>query len=124
MDVFNLMKCVLAHWCADVISLANVLQISSISDADISICGVRKLSFGMLGASTSAPWGTIERSRFTWGHKKGDLKVTAWISIDFGLVFGQRFDSCSVILMQIRFLSSLVSGSLFQWFRGRNPSFC
>ena len=52
-------------------------------------------SFGMPGASTLAPWGTMGRSRGTWGLKKGDLGVQAWILSYFALISGLHFESRS-----------------------------
>ena len=40
------------------------------------------LSFGMLGASTLASWGTLRRSWDSGEHKKDHWKVRAWIFID------------------------------------------
>ena len=42
---------------------------------DVVSFGSQKMLFGMLVASNLAPWGTIERFRGTWEHKKGDLGV-------------------------------------------------
>ena len=39
-----------------------------------------------------APWGTIERSRDTLEHKKGDVGIQAWISADFGWASGRHFE--------------------------------
>ena len=47
---------------------------------DIVTFGGQNQSFGMPGASTLAPWGTMGRSRGTWGLKKGDLGVQAWMT--------------------------------------------
>ena len=44
---------------------------------------VRNVLFGMLVASTLAPWGTIKPSRRTSEHEKGDLGVQTWISSIF-----------------------------------------
>ena len=45
-------------------------------------CG-SAVSFGMLVASTIAPWGILERSGGTWEeHKKGDLRIQPGISVD------------------------------------------
>ena len=52
--------------------------------SDVVSFGAQNIPFGMPVASTLAPWGTIERSRGTSKHKKGDLEVQAWISVDFG----------------------------------------
>ena len=54
-------------------------QIISILEADIVTFGAQNQSFGMPGASTLAPWVTMGRSRGTWGLKKEDLGVQAWI---------------------------------------------
>ena len=68
----SLLKFVLVRWCLDVVSTARVLQFMVISGADVVSFGTQKMLFGMLVASTLAPW---ERSRDTWEHKIGDLGV-------------------------------------------------
>ena len=61
---------------------------------DVVSFGAEHVSFGMLVASGSTPWGTIERSRLTSEHKKGALGVQAWISVDFGWISRPHFQSC------------------------------
>ena len=53
------------------------------------------LSFGMPVASTLAAWTSMERSRGTWLHKKGDLGIQAWIWFDFGWFQGPHFENFS-----------------------------
>ena len=80
----SLLKFVLARWCLDAVSMSRVLQFTLLFSADVVSFGTWNVSFGMLVASTLASWGAIERSRGTLEHKKGDLGVLAWISVDFG----------------------------------------
>ena len=79
----SLLKFVLVRCCLDVVSLSRVLQSTVIFGTDVVSFGTRNVSFGRLVEFNLAPLGTIERSR-TWEHKKGDLGVQAWISIDLG----------------------------------------
>ena len=85
----------LARWFLDVGFKIIFFQITLILVTDIVIFGAQNQSFGMPGASTLAPWGTMGRSRGTWGLKKGDLGVQAWIFIDFELISGSHFESFS-----------------------------
>ena len=104
----------LARWCLDVGFQIIFFQITLISETDIVTFGAQNQSFGMPGASTLAPWGTMGRSRGTWGLKKGDLGVQAWISIDFGLISVPHFDSFSGPLDQNWcFFSCLFPGHIF-----------
>ena len=41
------------------------------------------MSFGKLGLSTLASWGTLGRSWDIGEHKKGHFEIQAWIFIDF-----------------------------------------
>ena len=59
-----------------------VLQFAEISGGEVVSFLAQNVSFGMLVASTLAPRGTIERSRETSEHKKRDLGVHVWISVD------------------------------------------
>ena len=93
-----LLKCVLARWFLDVGFQIIFFQITLILETDIVTFGAQNQSFGMPGASTLAPWGTMGRSRGTWGFRKGDFGVQAWIFIDFGLISGPHFESFSVTL--------------------------
>ena len=77
-----------------------VLQLTVILSADVVSFGAQNVSSGMLVASTLAPWGTIERSRGTWEHKKGDLGIKAWISVDSGWTSGPHFDCFWQLLEQ------------------------
>ena len=109
-----LLKCGLARWFLDVGFQIIFFQITLILETDIGTFGAQNQSFGMPGASTLAPWGTMGRSRGTWEHKKGDLGVQAWIFIDFGLISGFHFESFSGPLDQNRCVFfMLVSKSLF-----------
>ena len=112
---FNpLLKCVLSRWCLDVGFQIIFFQITLIWETDIVIFGIQNQSFGMPGASTLAPWGTMGRSRGTWGLKKEDLGVQAWIFNDFGLISGPHFGSFSDPLDQNRcFFSCLFPGHFF-----------
>ncbi len=74
--------------CLDVGSMSHVLQFSMIWGADFASL------FGMLVAPTLAPRVTIEGSRGTWEHKKGDVGVQVWISVDHGCISRPHFDSC------------------------------
>ena len=76
----SLLKGVLARWFLDVSFQVTFLQITVILETDMVTFGSQNLSFGMPGASTLAPWGTMGRSRGTWGLKKGDLGVQAWMT--------------------------------------------
>ena len=78
-------------------------RITLILETDIVTFGAQNHSFGMPGASTLAPWGTMARSRGTWGLKKEDLGVQAQIFIDFGLISGPHFASFSGPLDKNRF---------------------
>ena len=85
-------------------------EITLILETDIVIFGAQNQSFGMPGASTLASWGAMGRSRGTWGLKKGDLGVQAWIFIS-----GPYFDSFSGPLDQNWcFVSCLFSGHFFK----------
>jgi hypothetical protein len=77
------------------VSRSYLFQITLILETDIVTSGAQNQSFGMPGASTLAPWGTMGRSRGTWGPKKGDDGVQACVFIDFGLISGPHFDSFS-----------------------------
>ena len=90
----------LARWFLDVGFQIIFFQITLILETDIVTFGVQNQSFGMLGASTLAPWGTMGRSRGTWGLRKGDFGVQALIFIDFGLISGPHFDCFSGPLEQ------------------------
>ena len=83
-----LLNFVLDRWWPDVVSLSRVLQLTVFSRADVVSFGARNVSSHMPAAPTLAPWWTIERTRGTWKHKKGDLGVRAWISFDFGWISG------------------------------------
>ena len=85
----------LARWFLEVGFQIIFFQITLILETDIVTFGVQNQSFGMPGASTLAPWGTMGRSRGTWGLKKGDLGVQAWIFIDFELISGPHFERFS-----------------------------
>ena len=61
-----------------------------------------------------APWGTIARPRGTWEHKKGDLEVQAWFSVNFGWISGPLFKSVWLALQGNLYLfGTLVSKSFF-----------
>ena len=95
----------------------HIFQITLILETDIVTFGAQNQSFGMLCASTLAPWGTMGRSRGTWGLKKGDLGVQAWIFIDFCLISGPHFESFSGPLDQNWCLfSCLFPGHFFKRF--------
>ena len=64
--------------------MSRVFQFAMILGADAVSFGAQDVSFGMLAASTLAPCGIIERSRGTSEHAKGDLGVSAEISVEFG----------------------------------------
>ena len=51
---------VLVRWCPDVASMSRVLLFTVIWAANLPSFGAQTLPFGMLVASTLAPWGTIE----------------------------------------------------------------
>ena len=110
-----LLKRVLARWFLDVGFQIVFLQITLILETDIVTFGAQNYSFGMPGASTLAPWGTMGRSRGTWGLKKGDLGVQAWILIDLALISGPCFESFSRPLDQKWwFFSCLFPGHFFK----------
>ena len=73
--------------------MSRVLQSTEILGAEVVSFLAQNVSFGMPGASTSAPWGTIERSRGTSEHKTGDLGVQVWISVDLWGISGPHFES-------------------------------
>jgi hypothetical protein len=83
-----LLKCGLARWFLDVGFQIIFFQITLILETDIGTFGAQNQSFGMPGASTLAPWGTMGRSRGTWGLKKGDLGVQAWMTESTPRVIG------------------------------------
>ena len=66
--------------------------------ADVVSFGAPTLQFGMIVASTLVSVGSIERPRGIAEHKKGDLGVQAWISVDFTWISGPRFESVWQIL--------------------------
>ena len=108
-----LLKCVLARWFLDVGFQIIFFQITLILETDIVTFGVQNQSFGMLGASTLAPWGTMGRSRGTWGLRKRDFGVQAWIFIDFGSISGPHFGSFLGTLDKIKCLCSCLFPGLF-----------
>ena len=65
---------------------------------DVSFGGQNVL-FGMLVASSLAPWGTIERFRRTWEHKKGDLGVPG---LDFCRFWGDFGAAIQAFLANFR----------------------
>ena len=77
-------------WLAGFQMLVSWLFFTSNCDFQSGYChfGAQNLSFGMPGASTLAPWGTMERSRGTWGFKKGDLGAQAWMTESTPRVIG------------------------------------
>ena len=90
------------------------LQINVILETDTIIFGTQNLPFGRPGASTLAPWGIMERSRGTWGLKKGNLGAQAWLFIDFGLISGPHFESFSDSLDEnMCFFQCLFPGHFF-----------
>ena len=52
--------------------VSRVRQFTVIFGADVVSSSVPKVSFGILVAVNLTTWGTIERFRRTWEHKKGD----------------------------------------------------
>ena len=104
----------LARWCLDVGFQIIFFEITLILETDIVTFGPQHQSFGMPGASTLAPWGSMGRSRGTWGLKKGDFGVQARIFIDFGLISGSHFESFSGPLDQNQCFLMLVSRLFFQ----------
>ena len=66
----------------------HIFQITLILETDIVIFGAQNQSFGMPAASTLAPCGTMGRSRGTWGLKKGDVGVQAWMTESTPRVIG------------------------------------
>ena len=60
--------------------------------ADVVSFGAHIVSFGMPVASTLASL-TIERSRGTWEHKKGNIGVQASTSVDLGWISGPHFET-------------------------------
>ena len=56
--------------------------------ADVVSIGAQNMSFGMFLASNLAPWGTSERFRGTWQHKKRDLGVPGLDFCRFWMDFG------------------------------------
>ena len=89
----SLLQFVLLRWCPDVVAMSRILQVTVISGASGVRFGAQNVVFGMLGSTTLAPWGTIERSRGTEEHKKGDVGIQAWISIEFGWISGPHVES-------------------------------
>ena len=61
--------------------------------ADVVSFSAQNVSFGMLVASSLTPWGTTERFRGTGEHKKEDLAVRVWISVDVGWISGPPFEN-------------------------------
>ena len=76
----------LDHWWPHVVAMSCVLQVTVISRADGVSFGSQIASVGMPVAPTLAPWGTIGLFRGTLEHKKGDVGIQAWISVDFGWI--------------------------------------
>ena len=62
-------------WCPDAVSLSRVFTNHGDFGTDDVSLGGQNMLFGMLVASNLAPWGTIDRFRGTWEHKKEDLGV-------------------------------------------------
>ena len=56
------LQCMLVRSCLDAVWTSHAFQFSVIWGADVVSFGVENVRFGMLVASTSAPWATIERS--------------------------------------------------------------
>ena len=104
------------------VAMSCVLQLTVISGADVVSFGAQNVSCGMPVAPTLAPWGTIERSRDTWEHKKGDLGVQAWISVDLRWSSGPHFESFWLTLEQhVSFYACLlVFGLRFERLSGLN----
>ena len=67
----SLLQFVLDRWWLHVVATSRVLQLTVISGADGVSFGTQNVLFGMFFAPALAFWGTIERSRGTWEHKKG-----------------------------------------------------
>ena len=84
-------------------------------EADVVIFGARNMSFGMPVASALAPWGTIERSRGTWEHKKGDLGVQVWIAFDLWWISGLHFEGFWRTLAQHVFCHACFQVTLFDY---------
>ena len=96
----SLLKFVLIRWCLDAVSISGVLQFIVAVGANVLSFGVQTFFFCILVASTLAPLGTIERFRETLEHKKGDLGVQAWISVDFGWILEPHLESSWPLLEQ------------------------
>ena len=71
----------LVRWCPDAVSMSRVLQLTAIWGADVVSLRAQNMSFGMLLASTLAPWGTIQRS-------KGDLVLEVLQKYNFSRILG------------------------------------
>ena len=71
--------------------MSHVLQFTVIWSADVVKFGARNVSFGMLVASLWHLGGPLSPSRRTSEHRKGDLGVHAWISVNLLMDFGTTF---------------------------------
>ena len=101
----------LVRGCPGAVSMSRVLQTTVILGANVG-------SFGAHVASILESWGMIERSMFTWEHKKGDLGVQVWISNafnDFGTSFWKFLATfaATFVLWHMCFLLILVPTSRF-----------
>ena len=93
---------------ADAVSITCVLLFMVSWGADVASFGSQNVPFAMPVASPLAPWGTIERSRGTWEHKKGDLGMDG---SDFVWISGPHSEICHKFWSNIRVFFLIVSGS-------------
>ena len=83
----------LDHWWPHVVATSRALHLSVLSGAGGVSCGAQNMSLSMSAAPSLAPW-AIGRFRDTMEHKKGNVGIQAWISVDVGWISGPRFESC------------------------------
>ena len=82
--------------------------------ADVVKFGAHIVSFGMLVASSLAPWGPSSDAGGLGSTRKETLGFQAWISIDFGWISGLPFERFWPTLeQQFDFLAYVFAGTVF-----------
>ena len=79
-----------------------------------------RVSFGMLGASTLASWGTLGRSWNIGERKRGHFEVQALNFIDFVMILRNLCWQIFHYFWQKMFFSYLFTGCFFWWCFGLN----
>ena len=111
----TLLQFVMLRCCPDVVMMSGALQLAMIPGEDGVSLGTQKVTFGMLDAPTLAFLGTIERSWDVVEHKKGDVGIQAWISVDFRRISGPQVESVwSTLGQNLWFLTCMFTGHVFK----------